>query len=54
MSNFIQTLLVGVALIIVGIYVISIPSPTQPFLFPAMGIVFIAGGVVAFIATLRN
>ena len=54
MSNLIQTLLVGVALIIVGIYVISIPYPQQPIMFPAIGAVFIGGGVLAFVAIFRG
>jgi len=54
MSNLIQTLLVGVVLIIAGIYVISIPNATQPILFPAIGGVLIAGGVVAFVAIFKS
>lgn len=54
MSNLIQGILAGLALIIVGLYVISIPYPTLSYFFPAVGAVLIGGGVLTVIAILRS
>jgi len=48
-----QGILFGVALILIGWVVASAPS-SPVWLNPAMGLTFVGGGIVAFIATIRE
>jgi len=48
-----QAILFGILLIIVGWAIASAPS-SPVWLYPAMGLTFVAGGVVTFVAMLKD
>ena len=48
-----QSLLVGIALILIGWAITSAPS-NPIWLYPAMGLTFVAGGVVTFATMLKG
>lgn len=48
-----QTILFGIALILVGWVVASAPS-NPIWLYPAMGLTFVGGGIVTFVAMVKN
>jgi len=48
-----QAILLGILLIIVGWAITAIPS-SPIWLYPAMGLTFVAGGVITFAAMLKN
>lgn len=48
-----QAILFGIALILIGWIVASVPS-NPIWLYPAMGLTFVGGGLVTFIATMKK
>ena len=48
-----QAILFGILLIIVG-WAIASASSNPIWLYPAMGLTFVSGGIVTFVATLRD
>ena len=48
-----QVLLFGLVLIIIGWFIAAVPSETV-WLYPAIGLSFVGGGVLSFIAVLKD
>lgn len=53
LNNVWQSILFGILLIIVGWVIASVESEPA-WLYPAMGLTFVGGGVVTFISTLKS